>query len=147
MPHRLTTFAAVAFGLLLSAATLTAAEPSTATDTFTLRYVSAEDAVKKLTEKDMAKVVKAVDPKANTIDLDVAHDRLSEARLLLVTLDQRPEQVLCLMTVVEVNDATGEERIVARPSIFTLSGKEAVVTYSIAKNKTLKFQVTPRIVK
>ncbi len=111
-----------------------------------MRYLTAEKAVEQLRAENLESTFIRADVGRNTVTLDAANEQSHQARLLLVSLDQRPQSILNSIIISKVDPKTGEEVTVSRPTLFTLAGQPAEITHRLPDGTVLKMQVTSRVI-
>jgi len=126
-----------------------AADPKTAIENIAISYLEATDAYHTLKNDypEIADIVRSIQIDKNSVSINGDHPKAAAFRKSLAQLDLPPKSVLLQMAVTEVTKSTGKERVVSRPTLFTLERQPATVTVpSSSADKELKITITSRSV-
>lgn len=134
---------------LLALLTLTsfAADEKKASRTVALKYMEATTAYEKLKESfpEITEIVRRIQIDKNSMTLKPSHARADELRKKLAEIDKRPKQILLSAVISEAvfnaSDGTMIDKVISRPTVFTLEGKPAVIGFD-EHNKAMSLTVT-----
>lgn len=124
-----------------------AADPKIAAEDISISYVEATDAYQALKNDypEIAEIVRSIQIDKNSVSINGDHPKAAAFRKSLAQLDLPPKSVLLQMVVTEVTKSTGKERIVSRPSLFTLERQPATITVpSSSADTEMKITITSR---
>lgn len=126
-----------------------AADQKIAVEDITISYLQATDAYQALKNDypEIADIVRSIQIDKNSVSINGDHPKAAAFRKSLAQLDLPPKSVLLQMVVTEVTKSTGNERVVSRPTLFTLERQPGTVTVpSSSADKELKITITSRSV-
>jgi hypothetical protein len=111
-----------------------------------IRYCKAVEVYKMLGETfpEVDGIVNLIDLHRNCLVLNMNHPDASKVREVIQTLDTAPT-VIRLETVVSLISADGREKVLTRPTYYTLSGRTVEFQVAEYDGVHLKVTVTPTI--
>jgi type II secretory pathway component GspD/PulD (secretin) len=125
-----------------------AAAENGALEEITLSHLEATDAYQTLKNDfpELADIVRSIQIDKNSISINRDHPKAAAFRKSLAQLDLEPKHILLQIKVTEVNESTGTERVVSRPSLFTLERQPATISVPSSNGKEMKITIIARSV-
>jgi hypothetical protein len=90
-------------------------------------------------------IVKAIDLERNCFVLNMGHPDAAKVRETIKTIDRRP-QTIRLGSVFSIVSADGREKVLTRPTLFTVNGRTVDFWLGEYDGVKLKLTVTPTLV-
>lgn len=106
----------------------------------TLQYMAATTAYEALKQSfpEMAEIVRRIQIEKNALIITPAHPKTGALRKKLAEMDKPPAQVLLSFvlseTVVNPQDGSTKDKILSRPTLFTLEGKTTEIAFGQIAN-------------
>ena len=134
---------------LISLSGFGAAAQKGAVEDIAISHLEATDAYQALKNDypEIADIVRSIQIDKNSVSINRDHPKSAAFLKSLAQLDLPPRQILIQLVVTEVTKSTGMEKVVSRPTLFTLERQPGTISLpSSSEDKELKISITARSV-
>ena len=134
---------------LISLSGFAAAAQKGAVEDIAISHLEATDAYQALKNDypEIADIVRSIQIEKNSVSINRDHPKSAAFLKSLAQLDLPPRQILIQLVVTEVTKSTGMEKVVSRPTLFTLERQPGTISLpSSSEDKELKISITARSV-